>query len=222
MNEGTPSPAVYYVEIGLLDEAADGARLPVYMAQGSADKPLDGPLFLDRVRVGPEFPPEVVVPVPQDHGYRGDSNYRLGDTLALVGYETSLLRSSGFDDSDPRRSRDPVLAGSSFDLILYWQATAHPGDDYITFVHLLDPAGEIAAQVDRRPRDGRYPTSFWMPGEVVSDTFTLSVPVTASPGHYRLVGGMYTWPDLARLPVVGPDGQAQPESLLDLGSVVVK
>ena len=229
VDERTPSPAVYYVEIGLLDRTGDSARLPVYAAQGAAqraaDKPLDSPLFLDRVRVGPDSPRKTVLPVLQDdqddQGYRGDRSYRLGDTLALVGYETSLLRSGDVGDSYSLRRRDPVHAGTSFDLTLYWQATAPPEADYITFVHLLDLAGEIAAQVDRRPRDGRYPTSFWMPGEVVSDTFTLSVPAAASPGHYRLVGGMYTWPDLARLPVVGPDGQPQPENLLELGSVVV-
>ncbi len=194
VDEHVPVPTVYQVEVGLLDAERD-ARLPIQTADGA----LDGPLFLARVRVAPETPPEVVIPVPLD--------YHLGETLALVG-------------------RGPlpetIRAGQSFSLTVYWRATASPPTDYSAFVHLLDPAGEIVAQIDRSPRDGRYPTSFWVPGEVVSDTFTLLVPATTTPGRCRLVSGMYTWPDLARLPVVGPDGQPQSGSLVALGSIVVR
>jgi len=194
VDEHAPAPAVYQVEVGLL-EAVSGVRLPVHAAGG----PLDGPLFLTRVRVAPEIPPEVVIPVPLD--------YHLGETLALVG-------------------RGPlpetIYAGQPFSLTVYWRATTPPPADYITFVHLLDSAGKIAAQIDRSPHDGCYPTSFWVPGEVVSDTFTLLVPATATPGRYQLASGMYTWPDLARLPVAGPDGQPQSESLVALGNVVIR
>ncbi len=186
-----PAPAVYRVEVGLLD-AKSGTRLPVTTAGG----PLDGPLVLTRVRVGPASLPDVAVPVPLDYG--------LGDALALVG-------------------RGPlpeaIRAGEVLSLTVYWQATAAPPADYTAFVHLLDPAGEVVAQVDRPPRNGWYPTSFWMPGEVVTDTFDLPVPASASPGEYRLVCGMYAWPDLARLPVLGADGQPQPDSLAGLGSI---
>ena len=194
VDERTSAPAVYQVEVGLL-EAPSGVRLPVYVD----DAPLGGPLFLARVRVAPETLPEAAVPVPLD--------YHLGETLALVGRGPLL---------------ETVRAGRPFSLTVYWQATAVPPADYTAFIHLLDPAGEMAAQVDRAPRGGRYPTSFWVPGEVVSDTFTLSVPATATAGRYRLVTGMYAWPDLARLPVVGPDGQPHPEALVELGTVAVR
>jgi len=194
VGRSTPAPAVYHVEVGLLDAERD-ARLPIHTATG----PLDHPLFLTRVRVAPETPPEVSIPVPMD--------YHLGETLALVG--RGLLP-------------ETVHAGQPFSLTVYWRALVPPPADYRAFIHLLDPAGQITAQVDRSLRDGRYPTSFWVPGEVVSDTFTLLVPATQAPGRYRLASGMYTWPDLARLPVIAPDGQPQPESLVVLGSIVVK
>jgi 4-amino-4-deoxy-L-arabinose transferase-like glycosyltransferase len=188
------TPAVYQVEVGLL-EATSGDRLPVR----TAGVPLDGPLFLARARVVPDVLSEVVAPVPL--------GYHLGGTLMLEGCEPLP---------------QVVRTGQPISLTVYWRATSAPPTDYITFVHLLDPTGNLAAQIDRPPREGHYPTSFWVPGEVVSDTLTLRVPVTAAPDIYRLVGGMYTWPDLARLPVVGPDGQAQSGQLVELGRVIVR
>jgi 4-amino-4-deoxy-L-arabinose transferase-like glycosyltransferase len=194
MGEHILTPAVYQVEVGLL-EAASGDRLPVR----TAGVPLDGPLFLAHTRVALDVLSEVVAPV--------SLGYHLGDTLMLEGCEPLP---------------QVVHTGQPISLTVYWRATSVPPTDYITFVHLLDPAGNLAAQIDRPPRDGRYPTSFWMPGEVVSDTLTLRVPATATPDIYRLVGGMYTWPDLARLPVVGPDGQSQAEQLVELGRIIVR
>ena len=194
VNERAPAPAVYHVEVGLL-EAVSGVRLPVY----TIGRLLDGPLFLARVRVAPETPTQMTIPVPLD--------YHLGETLALVGQGTLP---------------ETIRQGQPMSLTVYWRAINPPSTDYTAFVHLLDPAGAIAAQVDRPPHNGAYPTSFWMPGEVVSDTFTLVAPATARPGRYRLVSGMYTWPDLARLPVVGPDGKPGTENLVELGSVVVR
>jgi hypothetical protein len=60
------------------------------------------------------------------------------------------------------------------------------------------------------------------PDGVYSDTFTLQVPATATPGRYWLVTGMYTWPDLVRLPVIDSDGQPLSDNLVKLGSVVVR
>jgi hypothetical protein len=194
VNEHAPAPAVYQVEVGML-QAVSNHRLPVHTADG----PLDGPLFLTRVRVAPGTLPEVIIPVSLD--------YHLGDTLALVG-QSSLPKT--------------IRVGQPFSLTVYWQATAPPSADYTAFIHLLDPAGEIATQIDRPPREGYYPTSFWMPGEVVSDTFTLQVPATATPGRYWLMTGMYTWPDLVRLPVIDSDGLPLSDSLVELGSVVVR
>lgn len=189
-----PGPAVYQMEVGMLN-AEGNERLLVRTSDG----PFDRPLFITRVRVAPEDPPHLDVPVPLD--------YRLGETLALAGRGAIP---------------DAVRAGESFSLMLYWKATADVVTDYVAFVHLVDQAGKVVAQIDRPPRDGSYPTSFWIPGEIVSDTFTLEVPATALPGEHRLVCGMYSWPDLVRLPVFGPDKQRSPESLIELGNILVE
>jgi len=78
------------------------------------------------------------------------------------------------------------------DLVLYWQAQAPLETSYTVFAQLLGPAGNVRAQVDSVPQGGGYPTRWWLPGEVVVDALTLTLPPDA-PGDasYRLVVGLY-------------------------------
>ena len=104
---------------------------------------------------------------------------------------------------------DLVPAADALHLTLWWQATDRPPADYTVFVHLFDPATEtIVAQHDSGPRDGTYPTSWWRPGEVVSDTVTLSLS-SVPPGDYRLAVGLYD-AALTRLPARAADGPPLP------------
>ena len=48
--------------------------------------------------------------------------------------------------------------------------------------HLVDEGGQGWAGDDHQPYDGLYPTSVWGAGEMVRDTFTLTVPAGAPPG----------------------------------------
>jgi hypothetical protein len=106
--------------------------------------------------------PPVAVPVGADYG----------GLIRLHGYSLSRDETS--------LSLEPV-----------WQALAAPGRDYKVFVHLFDPAAEaIVAQHDAPPRDGRYPTSQWVAGEVVSDTIRIDLG-GVPPGTYRLGVGLY-------------------------------
>jgi hypothetical protein len=91
-------------------------------------------------------------------------------------------------------------------LTLWWQAFQAPQADYTVFVHLFDPATEaVVVQSDAQPRGGMYSTSWWVAGEVVSDTVTL--PLESVPkGTYRLAVGLYD-ATLARLPAAAAGGQ---------------
>ena len=109
------------------------------------------------------------------------------------------------------------LAGYALDrqvgaigLNLWWRALTNPADDYTVFVHLVHSSGgEILVQSDAMPRGGAYPTSWWVPGEVVSDTVWLSTEGLPS-GEYSLAIGLYDRA-VTRLRAVGPDGEHSPD-----------
>ena len=95
-------------------------------------------------------------------------------------------------------------------LTLWWQALVTPQADYTVFVHLFDSTTEVlVAQSDAQPRGGAYPTSWWVAGEVVSETITL--PLEGVPqGTYQLAVGLYDR-TVTRLPASGPDGGRLPD-----------
>lgn len=83
-------------------------------------------------------------------------------------------------------------------VMLRWQALKKPAADYTVFVHVLDAQGRLVAQHDGQPRGGSYPTHLWDAGEVVDDDHPL---VLSSQSGQRLEVGLYTTPDVRRLPV---------------------
>ena len=121
-------------------------------------------------------------------------NVDLGDQIRLLGYNLTLP--SG---------REEMERGQSLSLTLYWQALHPPKDDYTIFAHVLDSEGNLVAQYDGLLLDGLYPTSEWIVGDVCTQQIELNVP----PGEYDLVAGMYTYPDIVRLPVAGDRPYAQ-------------
>jgi hypothetical protein len=89
---------------------------------------------------------------------------------------------------------------------------------YTAFVHLLDKEGNLVAQQDQIPGQGAYPTSGWLAGEMVSDTYTIGLPTGLDYDTYRLSVGLYELSTAERLPVRA-EGQLIPERriLLDQG-----
>jgi hypothetical protein len=84
---------------------------------------------------------------------------------------------------------------------LFWQALRRPSADYTIFVHVQDADGTLIAQNDSQPEGGNYPTGVWSPGEIVMTTHPIMFPSPLSNEPYTLYVGLYTWPDLQRLPV---------------------
>ncbi len=76
-------------------------------------------------------------------------------------------------------------------LTLYWQSVAAGQEDYTRYVHLLNPeTGEILAQIDSYPQHNSYPTSQWIPGEIVADTLVLDL-TDGLPDTYEIGVGFY-------------------------------
>ncbi|MGQ9683501.1 MAG: hypothetical protein ACUVX9_13250, partial [Anaerolineae bacterium] len=110
----------------------------------------------------------------------------LGEQIRLLGYDLA---------------ETAAQPGAVLHLTLYWQALRRPERDYTVFVHLLDAQGAVRGQHDSAPLNGRRPTTGWVPGEVLVDTYDIPVAANAAPGPHRLEIGLYYPASGARLPV---------------------
>ena len=170
-----PAPAIYQVEVGLID-AHTRERLPAFAPDGS---PLDTN-FIGLIKIAA---PGFVEP-PIEHAL----NQRLGDQFELLGYNLD---------------RSTVKPGESIELRLYWKALRRPEADYTVFAQMRDADNHIVAQKDDPPQVGAYPTSFWDAGEVVIDDRLIEIPGQAASGKYPIRVGLYRPDNGARLMIDG-------------------
>jgi hypothetical protein len=110
---------------------------------------------------------------------------------------------------------------SQLQVELIWQVQERPPQNYVIFVHLVDPlTGQIASQRDWFPVNGLRPTLGWRPGEVLIDPYTLDLSQVPA-GRYVLNVGLYIPDQFVRVPV-SLNGQAQPNDQTQLQEVVVE
>lgn len=114
-------------------------------------------------------------------------SFNLGDEIELIGYDLDTSQAQ---------------PGGTVYLTLYWQARREVHRDYTVFTHLIDSEDEIWAQMDNPPRGGNYPTSFWDPGEVISDRYEIPLPSDTPLGEYLIEVGLYLPSTGERLPVL--------------------
>jgi hypothetical protein len=75
---------------------------------------------------------------------------------------------------------------------LRWRSAAAMPSAYKVFVHVLDPAGQqVVAQHDAEPQAGKAPTTGWLPGEVLEDSYEVQLPAGLAPGTYPIEVGVY-------------------------------
>jgi hypothetical protein len=88
---------------------------------------------------------------------------------------------------------DVQIDPAEIHLTLRWSADGHINNDYTVFAHLIDPqaGGEVLAQGDGTPMDGRWPTSLWLPGVPLDDVHTIPIPQGLSSGTYAVLVGLY-------------------------------
>ncbi len=153
---------VYLFELGLYHNFSF-ERLPVII--GGAKQP-DDKVFLGKFRVQLQAPPPPQYPIQA----------QFGESVALVGGDF------------PERSLHP---GQTLLYTLHWKALDTITQDYTVFNHVLDAEGNIRAQQDSMPQGNRYPTSMWDRGELVRDSYAISLPLDLEPGQYTLRIGLY-------------------------------
>ena len=114
-----------------------------------------------------------------------------GSDLALAGWSLEGLAGTTLE------------AGRPLTVTVVWQARQAPAAAYTAFAHLVDEAGRGWAGDDHQPYGGLYPATAWAAGEMVRDSFSLTVPADAPPGLYYLQVGWCNPEDGERLPVAG-------------------
>ncbi len=114
---------------------------------------------------------------------------------------------------------DHVSAAGSVMVHLVWQPIAPAGEDLTVFVHLLDSDNHLIAQKDQPPLGNEYPTSKWVPGDVIASSLTLVLPKDIPMGSYQLRLGVYRQPTVERLPVSGVE--TSEDNTIRLGQLIV-
>lgn len=112
--------------------------------------------------------------------------------------------------------------GNTVRLTLYWMALTELDEDYKTFIHLTDAdVTHQPTQHDGDPGGEFTPTTRWLPGELVPDTHTLTLPRDLPPGRYHLWADMYQYPSVRNLPVISAEAQTDGKRVL-LGEIQVE
>jgi hypothetical protein len=124
------------------------------------------------------------------------ARYRLGEALELVGYAA------------PR-----VTAADELTFRLYWRAQRPLPEDYTVFALARDGQGQPIGQGDGPPFDGSYPTTRWLPGEIIVEDRSIKL-TGAAPAEVLI--GLYRLSDVTRLPVVDSAGRRLPDDAIVL------
>jgi hypothetical protein len=101
-----------------------------------------------------------------------------------------------------------------------WMTTEPVHRPYTVFLHMYDDRGDIVAQRDVMPLEGRWPTTCWQPGQGFEDNYTLVRLQPIRAGTYHLRFGLYWLPTGERLVLHGesPDG----DQAVELGMLHVR
>ncbi len=176
-------PGIYRLDVGLYPDDNPAFSLPLFIDGHPIDRT---GVTLGPIKVGGPLPGVVVSKAnPQT-----PLNISFGNQITLLGFD--LLDSAGNPIVNPKSKIQSLK--------LYWQPTTIPATDYTVFVHILNSAGNLAAQADSPPAAGAYPTSLWDPGEIIADERPLP---DLPPGRYTLYAGLYRPDTGERLPSPG-------------------
>jgi uncharacterized membrane protein len=110
----------------------------------------------------------------------------------LIGADCRSSTASNDDGASQVGCR--AAPGGSVTLTLYWRADSRLDTNYTIFTHLLGPGETVVVNADHAPAK---PTQGWVPGEIIADSSTLTLPAGLSPGNYSIEVGLYNAADPA-------------------------
>jgi len=92
----------------------------------------------------------------------------------------------GYDLQAPR-----VRPGETMTVTLYWRAAEPITTSYKVSLQLLTPDLRMVAQDDSIPVHWTYPTTAWLPEEIISDEHVLTINALAVPDRHVLIAVLY-------------------------------
>lgn len=98
---------------------------------------------------------------------------------------------AGIRLADARTEVRQTHSGPAVRLNLAWTATGPVAEDLKVSARLVDQAGQVIVANDRVPVHFAYPTTAWVPGEIVQDVYDLALPPKAPPGPYGVLLILY-------------------------------
>jgi hypothetical protein len=126
--------------------------------------------------------------VPEDGLARGGSaSINFGDQMWLRGWSLD---------------EQTIRPGETLTVTLTWETAVELDSRYVVFAHLLSSDDELVAQYDDAPIGQVIPRSAWPSGAAFRYPVSIELPGDLSAGDYRLLVGVYLWPDIERLPVL--------------------
>jgi 4-amino-4-deoxy-L-arabinose transferase-like glycosyltransferase len=129
----------------------------------------------------------------------------LDDQISLIGYNSKSSR---------------VAPGDRLIIQLYWKASGAASDDYMGFIHLLGPDGQLVTQDDHELGRGFYSAYLWQPDEIIREKYEMVLPQDAPRGDYTFRAGVYRFPSLERL-VVRSSSVPTQDNTITFGTVHV-
>ncbi len=148
-------------------------------------------LILILLAAYPKLEPQfITIPIPP----QAETIYA-DNQIALLDHRFEIKNpQKQIDDLHPIEPFLPMTempqAGDSFYLSVHWQAIHASAESYKIFGHLVDAAGNIITQIDVIPMDGARPTDTWIPGEIIADRYTFTLPADA-PAPAQIWLGFY-------------------------------
>jgi hypothetical protein len=111
--------------------------------------------------------------------------------------------------------------GETLRVTLYWQALAPIRENYSVFAHVRGEGVTLWAGQDAWPQQGAAPTSTWRIGDLITDTYELTLRPDTPPGTYDVEVGVYDSSTVTRLQLIAEDGRLTDADFLDLSRIRV-
>ena len=156
--------------------------------------------------------PHPTLPLRQEPFY---GFWQVHDAAPTIDTQLDVIWGERLHLSGMSLPQQALKRGDTMLVSLSWQALETMEQEYLRFVHLIGPDGQLWSQADQPPAG--LSTQQWPTHTPSYDLVALRVPPDAPPGRYTLVLGLYSYPGLEPWLITHPE-QAE---RWELGSIEV-